>query len=104
MRGPLQHGRFGPRKQPANCPLTYAPLENPRLLEVLRLRPCFPAPLRMTSFFRRSRSVSRVVLSLLCLFVAIRFGGGWGLPPAGGGVHGGEHVDDGLLEAGEDGA
>jgi len=25
--------------------------ENPRKMEVLRLRPCFPAPLRMTGFF-----------------------------------------------------
>jgi hypothetical protein len=25
-----------------------APRENPQILEILRLRPCFPAPLRMT--------------------------------------------------------
>ena len=25
-----------------------APRKNPRILEILRLRPCFPAPLRMT--------------------------------------------------------
>ncbi len=28
-----------------------APHENPRILEVFRLRPCFPAPLKMTAFF-----------------------------------------------------
>ncbi|EDY21685.1 hypothetical protein CfE428DRAFT_0930 [Chthoniobacter flavus Ellin428] len=31
--------------------LASSPLENPQKLEVLRLRPCFPAPLRMTAFF-----------------------------------------------------
>jgi len=36
--------------------LTDAPRKNPRKSEVLQLRPCFPAPLRMTGFFQALRA------------------------------------------------